>query len=488
MKMTRRTFMQTTAAVATVGLKDRVFAQDHATWRPQDAVVLKPTSNRVEIAANAKKRGATLPLDFIGLSWESAQLADPTFFSASNKRLVEQFRALGPRGNLRFGGCLAEFTNWWDPAVTPNKPAMTPEMAAGQSRFEWIMVTPSVSKNKYAVITPESLKQLRGFLDATGWTTLYGLNLGCGGAERASREAACAVRELGPRLLGFQVGNEADHFMDWKRPKTWNFDSFWAEYMSFVMAVRQHSPGAPFAGPDAANKTDWVKWYGERAGKDAVALSSHYYRMGPADAPGINSEHMLAPHPLLQPRIDTVMAASRSTGVPYRMTEVNSCSHGGMKGVSDAFASSLWIADYMLQVGQAGFSGVNVHGGGVEGVYSPLVGDLQRGYTARPLTFGMRFANEFAGATFAECGGARSGNNVTAYAAEKAGKMLVAVINKSDRAVEMNWSGVKPVKGTARVLTAPSLNSRTDVMFAPKHTEELKVLQPYTAVLTEAHT
>jgi hypothetical protein len=100
----------------------------------------------------------------------------------------------------------------------------------------------------------------------------------------------------------------------------------------------------------------------------------------------------------------------------------------------------------------------------------------------------MRFANEFAGATFFECGGERNGNNVTAYAAEKAGKMLVAVINKSDRPVNVTWTGAKPMRGTARLLKGPSLDSRTGVIFGPQPAEDLKLLQPYTAMLAEAQT
>jgi hypothetical protein len=56
------------------------------------------------------------------------------------------------------------------------------------------------------------------------------------------------------------------------------------------------------------------------------------------------------------------------------MTEGNSCYHGGQPGVSDAFASAPWAADYSLRVAQAGYGGVNLHGGG-EGYYAPITGE-----------------------------------------------------------------------------------------------------------------
>jgi hypothetical protein len=41
---------------------------------------------------------STMPLDFAGFSYESAQLADSTYFSGANAALIEQFRKLSSRG------------------------------------------------------------------------------------------------------------------------------------------------------------------------------------------------------------------------------------------------------------------------------------------------------------------------------------------------------------------------------------------------------
>ena len=83
------------------------------------------------------------------------------------------------------------------------------------------------------------------------------------------------------------------------------------------------------------------------------------------------------------------------------MTEGNSCYHGGQPGVSDAFASALWAADYLLRVAQGGYAGVNLHGGG-EGYYSPITGEPNAS-KLRPEYYGMLMAQRFAGATFVEC-------------------------------------------------------------------------------------
>ncbi len=120
---------------------------------------------------------ATIPQDFIGLSYESAQLANPAFFSAENTALIALFRELSDQGVLRLGGGTSEFTAF----TTEEPPAAAPFDAVG----------PDTSKNVKSdtPITPRSLRNLRAFLDAAGWRCLYGLNLGRGPVARAAEEA-----------------------------------------------------------------------------------------------------------------------------------------------------------------------------------------------------------------------------------------------------------------------------------------------------------
>ena len=54
----------------------------------------------------------TMPRDFTGLSYESAQLGHPDFFSASNTALIGLFKRLTPEGVLRIGGNTEEYTTW----------------------------------------------------------------------------------------------------------------------------------------------------------------------------------------------------------------------------------------------------------------------------------------------------------------------------------------------------------------------------------------
>jgi hypothetical protein len=156
------------------------------------------------------------------------------------------------------------------------------------------------------------------------------------------------------------------------------------------------------------------------------------------------------------------------------MTEGNSCYHGGKPMVSNTFASALWSADYMLQVAQAGYIGVNLHGGG-NGLYTPIAGDTPQGFVARPVFYGMLLAQRFAGSTFVEANlsGLSDAENVTAFAAKSGSHgFKLAIFNKAAAPAKINVSGL-PAVGKARAwwLKAPAIDSLDGVTFGGSHVE-----------------
>jgi hypothetical protein len=403
---------------------------------------------------------AAMPPDFIGFSYESAQLADPTYFSSSNAPLIAQFRKLSPRGVLRLGGNLSDLTLW---AGTSNSPAQSiPERANISTRFEWRIVGARAAAHRPATITPESIRALGSFLRATGWGLIYGLNLGTGSPERAAEEAACVAESTGDSLLAFQVGNEPDLFGRSLRSHAWNFARYWDEYQTFVRAVRARVRLAPFAGPDVAGNVDWTKQFAARAKGDAHLLTSHYYAMGPPESSKMNAQRLLHDDPHLLHDIPELVAIAKSAGMSHRVSEGNSCYHAGKVGVSDTFASALWAADYLLFLAQSGCAGVNLHTGG-EAFYSAFVED-GRQLRERPIFFGMQFTQQFAGATFLESS-LEGRINASAYVARRGDQLLLALVNKDSVPLEVTVSGLST--NMRRItenwtLAAPSLSSTTE--------------------------
>src|ERR1035441_5945198 len=203
--MNRRNFI-TQLAAAGVATSLPGFGQDAA---------------KATVAIDSNRIGATIPPDFTGLSYESAQLANPTFFASSNQQLVELFRGLSRSGNLRLGGGSSEFTTYSDADPVGDPP------------FEVFGPDTSKTVKHGTVTTAPALKNLRGFLDATGWSCLYGLNLGQGTKENAAEEAAVVQRILGPRVVACQIGNEPDGFRNRYRPASWGPADYLKEWNAF---------------------------------------------------------------------------------------------------------------------------------------------------------------------------------------------------------------------------------------------------------------
>jgi hypothetical protein len=403
------------------------------------------------LTVDAVKRLATIPTDYMGLSYESAQLANPAFFSSENRALIALFRELGTQGVLRIGGGTSEFT------------AFTTEAQVGPPPFDAVGADTSKNVKSDTPITPIGLRNLRGFLDATGWRCLYGLNLGRGKVERAAEEAFHVQQILGPKLIAFQLGNEPDAWRNRYRPATWTYADYWKEWVVARAAVLARVPAARFAGPDISNKLPYLTGFAEDAKTSApevVMLTSHYYAMGPAGAKDVTMEKLLSPDPKLERDLATIMEAARGAGLPYRMCEGNSCWNGGEEGVSDTLASALWVVDMMLQFAAAGCAGVNLHGGG-NGFYTPIAGSVAKGFVKRPEFYGMVLAQEFVGATLVESTVVCSDDKVRAYVGEKDGARLCVVVNKTERAVDVAMS-VKRAK-SVWVLSGPAMDAKDGV-------------------------
>ncbi len=443
--LTRRIFLaQTLAASATLAISAQ-----------QDASL----SGTLKLTPGAS--GPKVPQDFIGLSYEVMQLEDSTFFSPENVGLVQQFRNLTPRGVLRLGGNTSEFS-WWKATTDTQAP----------HRVGNVNDPGEPPPTTIYAVTPAAVRNLRGFLDATNWTCIYGLNLGYGTAQTDVAEASFVYQTLGARLQYFQVGNEVDLFSRHLRDKsTWNVDAYLQNWLEIARAVQKACPDASFGLPDVASDITWLTQIAERwqplPGKPRVTtLSHHYYAGGPPANPDLTAESLLRPSAKVQQSAEISKAAAARMQVRYRMTEGNTCYQGGKPGVSDVFAAALWAAEYAFQLMSNGYSGVNLHGGSGHAVavsvggslrgealmadpnvphpkpfYTPIAnegtlagsgvdGKLNNKYVLEPVGAGLKFASAFAGCQIVPVK-IESSLNVSAYAARRTdGKVLVAILNK----------------------------------------------------------
>jgi hypothetical protein len=438
----------------------------------------RPTLARgsvVQLGFDPNRTGATIPRDFVGLSFERAQLSNPGYFSAENTGLVRLIRRLSPAGNLRLGGSSGEHTDYIGDETRPPP-------------FEIFGPEHNKTMKQGMFVSTAALRTLRGFLDATGWNCLYGLNLAHATPEQAAREAADVQRILGPRLLALQIGNEPDAFRNRFRPAEWGPQDFLMEWDRFHTAIAAAAPGVKFAGPDISNKLDYLTAFAGVAHRypDVIMLTGHYYAMGPAGSPDATLDQLMEPEPktttLKLAGVETVQKAAQTAGLPYRMAEGNSCWDGGKIGISDVHAAAIWGADTMLRFAQRGWIGVNWHGGG-NGNYSPIVGTPSKGFVRRPLYYGMQFAQLLDGGTFLDTDVTTADPYLGYYALRQAGRTRIVVINKRDTPVTIQLPALPEAMLT--MLTGPSATARNATTLTSRSQRPARTvtLPPLTAML-----
>ncbi|RAO77483.1 glycosyl hydrolase family 79 C-terminal domain-containing protein [Dyella jiangningensis] len=429
------------------------------------AAGVAPNAAQASLVVRPGRLGRTVSDSLTGFSYETQQLENPAFFSADNHALVRLFRELSPRGVLRIGGNSSDYTVWT--AYRGEVPTQRTHKGGPQ---------------RPVMLKPEALHTLAGFLRATGWKLVFGVNLKIGVPAMAV-ELAQAVRQIiGDDLIAIQIGNEANNYeADYNA-----FDQAWTPYAQAIRAA-----GVPVAGPDTGANTDWVIEYAKRHAGENVFLSRHYYKEA---APRGSIADLLAGDAAFYIEIEQAMRAADASHLPFRLTEANSYYLGGRDGVSNVFASALWGADFMLAMAQRGVAGIHFHGGTLDSIeaslgrtadgsttstdqaarrdavtsrYSAIAGDVAFGFQPRPLYYGMQLAQQFAGAQMVSADFDVAGANLTAYVARRERALLIALINKdAGRDATVSLSGLHGGgKGRLMRLSAPALDSRNGVVF-----------------------
>jgi hypothetical protein len=311
------------------------------------------------------------------------------------------------------------------------------------------------------------VRNLSGFVDAIGWKLIYGLNMGTGTAEDAADEAAYLMKLFGPKLVAFQLCNEPDLFYhNGIRKAGYNFSDFAKEWQHFYEVIRARVPNAPFSGPDTAFNNQWLVPFAKEFKDDIQFLSQHYYAEGPPTDPSMTIQRLLRPNPRLQAEFAGMKQTHEETGLPFRLTETNSCYQAGKQGVSNTFASALWGAELMYQLATEGGLGINFHGGGY-GWYTPIAGTLKKGFEARPIYYGMLlFAQAGAGQLVeARLSQPQPEDVVAAFALKTPEGQKAILFNKNpDSSLRVSIDpGQRAQSATVLRLTAPQLDSTSGV-------------------------
>ncbi len=362
--------------------------------------------------------------EFCGLSYEKSMMGKSLFVS-NNTAMINLFNQIDP-GVLRIGANQVDKTCW-----------------NGLSGLK--------------SITPAQVDAFAGFIKATQWRVIYGINMSVNTPANAASEASYAARALGKSLLGFEIGNECDCY-SWNgiRTNKYNYDKFREEWHALAAAIHAAVSDAVLTGPaDASNNGRFsVPFANDEAGNIAM-VTSHYYRGNGKDAKATIT-YLLNRDTNLIPRLKMIVGAAGRARLPmgFRCDECGSYYGGGAPNVSNAYGTALWALDFMFINALNGSQGVNFHAGGRGPGYTPIADDGTNVVQVRPEYYGIKmFSLAAKGAAIPATVSLGSPINFTAYGVLRAGGGINAVlINK-----ETNCTTQVTIELGAKVQTVNSI-------------------------------
>lgn len=439
--LTRRRAIQTLVGAAGSSLFSGCGSTLASTSSPSTQGNPQPKPTGATLAAsltvNSSTSGSIAPA-FAGLSYEKSSVTEP-LFSGSNANLIGLFKRLGP-SILRIGGNSVDRNVW-----TPNGPGRT----SGQ-------------------IAPSDVDSLAAFLKAAGWQCLYGINLGGAGPAPytsgsftaattpalAAAEVAYVAAQLGASLLGIEIGNEPDLYGGtYFTGTTWNLGTFETLWEQFRAAIVVQIPGITVTGPaDAGNESGWTVPFGEWATKSKITLLTQHYYRGNGQSASSTAANLITPDSALINDLSTLDSGAQNIGVPFRIAECNSYYNGGASGVSDSYASSLWVIDYLFDCIQGGAAGVNFHGGGDGNGYTPIADSNGSVVEARPEYYGILLFMLAGLGTLLSTQVSSNGLNVTAFAVKTSSGGLNLIVNNKDLSNSLSLSIQLPQPASSATL------------------------------------
>jgi hypothetical protein len=324
-------------------------------------------------------------------------------------------------------------------------------------------------------ITASEVDAFAGFMNAlpTNWSVIYGINFSVNNPTNCAAEAAYVAQALGPRLLGFEIGNEPEAYPgNGIRPGHFSSSDFISQWRPLAAAITSTVPGWAITnggngwtltGPASGGNPQWTESFAEAEAGVISLATQHYYRAD-GKQPGSNMQLLFQPDPKLAKAVPAVVSVVRSAKLPlgFREDECGSFSHGGVGGVSDAYGAALWSLDFMFTLALDGCQGLNFHGGG-RSPYTPLL-DRRRTVTqVRPEFYGLKMFSLLPRGNVVRTIVALAANlNFTAYGVRQADGAYSALLNNKDTTNTVTVSvnlGPEVARAALIELTGPSLSS-----------------------------
>jgi Glycosyl hydrolase family 79 C-terminal beta domain len=226
-------------------------------------------------------------------------------------------------------------------------------------------------------LTPAWLRTTRALAQALGARLIMGINLAADRPAHAAAEARALLGGIGAsRIEALEIGNEPDLYdlIAWydqrgkavdARGPGYNLSAYTRDFSRWRAVL----PAFPLAGPALAGP-GWMGGLSSflSAEPEVKVVTYHRYPLigcvntptSPAYPSIANLLSNNSSIGLAQP-VAPFVAAAHARGLEFRIGEMNSVACKGKRGVSDTFASALWMLDTLFSFASVGVDGVNIH-------------------------------------------------------------------------------------------------------------------------------
>jgi hypothetical protein len=409
-----------------------------------------------------------VPHSFFGLSAEYNEL--PIYEHAPT--LFDRFMSLvrprdGSRLLFRIGGKSADDMYWETP------PGNAPR---------WVFE-----------LGPSWLRPVARLVRRNHLGVMLDLNLAVHSPDMAAAFAGATEAAL-PRgaLVGLAVGNEPDLYhhqprlalervattlastpTDW--PLIYTTSEYRHDFRAYAKALRAAVPGVLLDGPDITSSTPkWVSAISNLGASTPQLITMHRYAFSTCYSPsspfyptisGLLGQGATVG---LVTRLRRALTIAEDHAIPLRITELNSISCGGNRGVANSFATALWAPDALFELMAGGVVGVNWH------IRPHLLNApfhlRSSGFKAEPELYGL--------ALFARMIGPQSTllavnapqfdrDQLKVWAVRSKRYLSVLLINKGTRQIDalLNVTGNFRGRAVVQRLTAPRIDAENGVRF-----------------------
>jgi Glycosyl hydrolase family 79 C-terminal beta domain len=440
-------------------------------------------ANRADVTVPVQASTSPIPRAFLGLSTEYATLPLVEQDTGLYERVLSALHVLGDgRFVLRIGGDSADHAIF-DPSADRLPPWAFP-------------VTPALVARTVGII--KNLR-LRVILDLNTISTTPRVT---GAWVRA---ALRATNLPAGSLAAFEIGNEPDIYNrnTWegdllaanppstlkqatlspvRLPKRITAASYSRTYEAFARALASAAPDVPLVAPALAverRHLSWISTLLHRPHARLHVISAHVYPYSACARPGQplypTVQKLLSENATvgMAKTIGPAVSLAHKAGLSLRLTEINSVTCGGVKGVSNTFATALWAPDALFELMRAGVEGVNLHAR-VESINDPFFFTPQ-GLQTHPLLYGLILFKNMLGAHArlvpVRLRSSRSLHLKVWAVREGEGSntlntLKVLLINKGRRSALINLHLPTSSRASVQRLLAPSASSTSNVTLA----------------------